>query len=1369
MEVARKVISESSAEEKRALLTRLLEKKARTPKRALLSLAQERLWFLHQLTPGNVAYNMFTAVRLKGDFDVTALEKSFNEIIRRHEILRTSFSSIDGAPAQIIEPAVTLTLPLVDLSHLPEAQREAEVQSLAAEEAHRPFVLTEAPLLRASVLRLGDRDHVVLVNMDHIVSDGWSLSIFTRELSILYEAFRTGQASPLPELPLQYSDFAQWQRQWLSGEQLESRLSYWKDKLEGIPPLLELPTDYPRPLMQSFRGVSRGFRISRDLWAALKDLNRREAVTMFMTLLAAFQTLLYRYTAQDDIIIGTPMAGRERLETQSLIGFFLNTLVIRARFTDGLTFREVLRQTRESVLEAHENQDLPFEKLVEALRPERSLSYEPIVQVAFVFVVTSEVQGGEKAAELKVEGLSTRNDTTKYDLTLYIQQTADDEYLLDIQYSSDLFDDATINRMFRHYEVILREIVRNAEQPVSKLPLLLDSEREQLLTEWNDTRKVYPSDQCLHELFQQQAARIPNAPALICGSEQLTYEELNARANRLAHKLRALGVGPESVVGVLLERSTSLIVALLGVLKSGASYVPLDPAYPSERLRFMLEDAGATVLLTQHNLRDKLSPHDARVVCLDIEWEDIAAESDENPVRQTAPANLAYVIYTSGSTGKPKGAAIEHHSAVTMVQWARDFFTEEQLSGVLASTSVCFDLSVFEIFVPLTSGGKVILAPNALELPNLEAAGEVTLINTVPSAMAELVHMDGVPDSVQVVNLAGEPLQKVLVERIYELNTVDQVVNLYGPSEDTTYSTWARIEKGDSRAPTIGRPIANTQVYVLDAQQQPVPLGAAGELYLSGDGVARGYLNRPELTAEKFVPNPFASEPGTRMYRTGDLVRYLADGRLEFTGRCDQQVKIRGFRIEPGEVEALLAQQAGVNMTAVMVHTQANGDKRLVAYVTAMPGRELSAEDLRRGLKEQLPEYMVPSTFVMLEQMPLTPNGKINRRALPAPNDDADRAASYVAPRNALESQLVRIWEDLLPKRPIGVTESFFKLGGHSLLAVRLMVRIKKEFGQDLPVSTLFAGETVERLARIVSEQSNAWRWASLVPIQPQGLKPAFYCVHALGGNVNTYYLLARYLGDDQPFYGLQAPPLHDVTEEDSNIELMAARYVKAIREVQPVGPYRVGGFSFGCFVAYEMARQFRELGEEVALLALFDAYSPVYLSKVPEIRDTADLLRSLAWVTSRERGKRLLLSLDTLRQLNFDEQLDYFLEKMREEDLAPPEVDHELLRRFLQGSAARQRAARNYVPQKYPGSITIFKCEERDPLWVERLSAVGLPPDDHTLGWGELSTEPATVIEVPGHHDVMCNEPFVQTLAQKLAACLAASVEQKSLARASE
>ncbi|MDQ3173551.1 MAG: amino acid adenylation domain-containing protein, partial [Acidobacteriota bacterium] len=816
-----------------------------------LSFAQQRLWFLNQLEPDSPFYNVPAALRLSGPLNVAALEQSINEIIRRHESLRTTYAAVDGTPVQIIAPNLTLRLPIIDLKHLPESRREAETLRLVTEKARLPFDLAHGPLIRATLLRLDEAEHVLLSTIHHIAADGWSTGVFSRELGVLYETFSQSKSSPLQELPIQYADYAVWQRQWLRDEVLEKQLSYWKEKLAGAPAVLELPTDRPHPFVQSYRGAKQRLNLSKNVTEGIKRLSQREGTTLFMTLLATFQMLLMRYTSQDDIVVGTPIAGRSQAETENLIGFFVNTLALRTDLSGDPSFKELLARVKEVTLGAYTHQDVPFEKLVEELQPERTLSRTPLFQVMFglqnIPGQASELSG------LRLTGLPLDIGKSQFDLSLFTFEGAEGLSCV-LEYSTDLFDASTMIRMLGHFERLLEGIAADPEQRLSKLPLLSEAERHQLLVEWNDTATEYPKNKTIHELFEAQVEQRPDAVAVVFEDQQLTYCELNQRANQVAHYLRARDVKPEVRVGVLMERSAEMVVGILGILKAGGAYVPLDPAYPQERLQFMLEDAQVPMLVTQERLVESLPQHAAEVVCVDRDWEVIAQESAENPASRTSAENLAYVIYTSGSTGRPKGVAIEHHSTVTLLHWARDIYSPEQLAGVLAATSICFDLSVFELFVPLSCGGTIILAENALQLPTLPAAEQVTLINTVPSAIAELVRIGGVPASVRTVNLAGEPLQTQLVQQIYRQDTIRQVFDLYGPSEDTTYSTFT-LRSATGRA-TIGRPIASTEIYILDGGMNPVPVGVPGELYIGGDGLARGYLNRPDLTAEKFIRHP---------------------------------------------------------------------------------------------------------------------------------------------------------------------------------------------------------------------------------------------------------------------------------------------------------------------------------------------------------------------------------------------------------------------------------------------------------------------------------------------------------------------------------
>ena len=1051
------------------------------PRNAELSLSfgQERLWFLNELEPNNPAYHIPIVLSLTGPLHVTALEQSINDILRRHEVLRTTFQTVNGQPVQFVNTHRSTTLPVVDLRELPETEQGAKVLKLTLEEANRPFNLARGPLFRSTLLRLGEEESRLLVTVHHIVFDGWSVGIFFRELSALYEAFCTGSTALLPDLLIQYSDFARWQLQRLQGKIIDQQLAYWKQQLRGGSPLLELPTDRPRPTVQSYRGARRFLTLSRSLTAAIKALGETEGTTLFMTLLAAFQSLLHRYSGQDDISVGSPIANRNQVETEALIGLFINTIVLRTELSGDPTFLELLRRVRETALGAYMNQDLPFEKLVSELRPERHLNHSPLFQVMFVLQNTPSKP--PELRDLTVQRLGIDRGTALYELTLELRESPDGLSGF-IEYDTDLFDADTIDRMAGHFQTLLEGIAANPKQRLSDLPILTDAERQQLIGEWNDTKRDYPKEVCIHELFEAQVERSPDAVAVVFDDKHLTYRELNQRANQLAHYLRKLGVGPEVLVGICVERSLEMIVGIFGVLKAGGAYVPLDPEYPKERLAFILEDTRAPVLLTQQRLLEMLPEHAAKLVRLDTDWEVIAAQSEEIPVGGVTANNLAYVIYTSGSTGKPKGVAIAHQSTVALLHWAKTIFAAEALGGVLASTSICFDLSVFELFVPLSSGGKVILAEDVLRLSTLLAAKEVTLINTVPSAMEELLRMGAVPASVRTVNLAGEPLRTPLVKQIYEQMKADRVFDLYGPSEDTTYSTFALRAAGGPA--TIGRPIANKQIYLLDSHLQPVPVGISGELHIGGDGLARGYVNRPDLTAEKFIPDPFSDESGACLYKTGDMARYLPDGNIEFLGRIDHQVKIRGFRIELGEIEAVLAGHPALQGAVVLVREDEPGDpsaslpsglsltvedktgKRLVAYVVANQNVVPSTSELRRFLKSKLPDYMLPSAFVFLDTLPLTPNGKFDRRALPAPDQiRPELDESFTAPHTPVEKTLAKIWAEVLKLEKVGVHDIFFDLGGHSLLATQVISRAREAFHLELSLRSLFESPTVAGLA----------------------------------------------------------------------------------------------------------------------------------------------------------------------------------------------------------------------------------------------------------------------------------------------------------------
>jgi amino acid adenylation domain-containing protein len=1043
-----------------------------------LSFAQQRLWFLDQLAPGSAAYNVSSAIRLEGRLDVSALARSLSEIVRRHESLRTAFAVVGGQPVQVVAPDARLDLKVISLEELPAAAREAAARELAHDDALRPFDLSRGSLVRATLARLGDDSHLALFTLHHIISDGWSFGVLVRELAALYQSFAAGEPSPLAELPVQYADYAVWQRARLQGDELERLLTYWRAQLAGVP-ILELPTDNPRPATQGFRGKTQTFTLPRELRESLTDLGRSEGATLFMTLLAAFQTLLARYSGQEDVAVGTPIAGRQRLETENLIGFFVNTLVLRSDLSGDPSFRELLRRVREVTLGAYAHQDLPFERLVEELQPDRSMSRAPLFQV--LFALQNAPSSSLVLPGLRLTSLPPDAATAKFDLTLIMHET-ESGLAGSLNYDADLFDDATAARLITHFERLLRGVAAEPDRSLSELSLLSPSERRQLLVEWNDTRSDYPRESGLHELFEAQAAERPDAVAIVHAAGQMTYGELNARANRLAHRLIKLGVGPEVVVGICAERGPELIVGLLGILKAGGAYLPLDPAHPRERLSFMLKETRARLLLTQQRLRAALPADGPPVISLDADRPAVARERADNPGVRVRADNLAYVTYTSGSTGRPKGVAVTQRGVARLVKRS-DYAAFGPEEVFLQFAPVAFDASTFEVWGSLLNGARLVLMPpgtrTLAELgQTLRAQGVTTLWLT--AGLFHLMTDEHAEDlrGVRQLLAGGDVLSPAHVQKF--LRAADPgstLVNGYGPTENTTFTCCHPMRAGaqfDQTVP-IGRPVAQTQVYVLDADLQPVPVGVVGELYAGGDGLARGYVNRPQLTAERFIPHPFGAEPGQRLYRTGDMARHLPDGALEFLGRRDGQVKVRGFRIEPGEVEAALRDCGGVREAVVVARAGEGGESYLAAYLLAEPQVAANVAGLRLILKERLPDYMIPASFVFLEEFPLTPRGKVDRRALPEPSRAKSEGAQS-APLDPVEEILAGIWAEVLRLEVVGREANFFELGGHSLLATQLISRARAAFGVELPLGRLFEEPTVAGLARVVRGEMAAGR-----------------------------------------------------------------------------------------------------------------------------------------------------------------------------------------------------------------------------------------------------------------------------------------------------
>ncbi len=1301
-----------------------------------LSLAQQRLWFLDQLDPGTSAYTLAVRRPFHGALDVTALTNALTELVRRHESLRTTFWSQDGEPVQRIGDPGPVTLRIVDLEPAPAAEHHAVMERVAREEAQRPFDLARGPLFRPVLLKFEPGEHQLLVSIHHIVADGWSLGILIRELDGLYDAFAAGRPSPLAELPLQYADFALWQRRRLTGEFLEAQRRYWHGRLSARPPSLQLQTDHPRSVRAASAGASHDFWLPGPLAAGLRELSRREGTTLFMTLLATLTVLLARHSGHEDIVVGTPVANRSHVELEPIIGFFANTLVLRADLSGDPSFRELLAQVRETCLGAYAHQDMPFEKLVEELQPERTPGQNPLFQVSLVW------QDAAPDADFAFVTVAS-----PFDLTLFIRERSDGTLSATVQYRRDLFEPETIARLVGHYRTLLESVVAAPDRRVSALPFLDAVEEQRLLIEWNSTASPYPHDRSVHSLFEDQVEATPDAVALVFEGASLTYRELDHRANRLAHHLRGLGVSGERPVGVWMERSVEMIVALLGILKAGGAYVPLDLLSPPERLRFMLRDAKIDILLTQERLRARLPAPGVQTLCLDGDEGTMAGSPDLQLPGFVSGGGLAYVMYTSGSTGEPKGVAVTHRGIVRLVK-ETDYARLGPGEVLLQFAPLSFDASTFEIWGALLNGGRLAIAPpGALSVEELGAVLERLGVTTL-WLTAGLFH--------EVVDLRLEilrPLRQLLaggdvvsaphVARAVSALPGLRVINGYGPTEGTTFTCCHPVTSAPppGRPLPIGRPIANTRVYVLDRHRRPVPIGAPGELWIAGDGLARGYVDRPALTAERFIVHRVSETLEERLYRSGDLVRWRVDGTLEFLGRLDDQVKVHGYRVELGEIDAALVRHHRVQDAAVVARPAPRGERRLVAYLVGEG--PLDPRDLREFLRGKLPEFMIPAVFVGLDRLPLTANGKVDRRALPEPEDTGSVHVS-AEPRDELERQLVRIWEEVLMVSPVGTRESFFDLGGHSLLAVRLFARLRDQLRVTLPLATLFQAPTIDGLAALIRQGPLPAWGRSLVTIQPAGSRRPLFAVPGVGGNVLGYSDLARLLPPDQPFYGLQSRGLDGSEEPLTRIEDIASAFLGEVRAVQPRGPYYLVGACMGGVVAYEMAQQLRAAGQEIGLVALLETWPPV-MTAGGWFRPGARARALLLLVAGRLR-----LYLQTLARLRGRRQLRFLRERLRmlvqivtQRDLWRGDRSEFSVRVVTQ---ANLLALQQYTPRVYPGRVVLFRAEGRQVA----------ADDDPRLAWRQLSTGGLEIYTVPGDDSgLMLAEPHVRVVAEQLNACI--------------
>lgn len=1255
---------------KRALLAQRLQKarqkehKPQTISRradgepALLSFAQRRLWFLTQWEPDNPAYNMRSVLRLSGELDAAALQQAFNEIIRRHQVLQMVYPTIDEAgdeePVQRPQPQPLLPLPIIDLSGCLPEEQGAKQHRLAHEEVHRPFNLAQDLPIRTTLLRLSDHEHVLLLTVHHIASDEWSWHILLEELMAFYQAFHEGEAPHLSELPLQYTDFAFWQRNWLQGDVLEKQLTYWKKQLAGIPAVLELPTDRPHPPIRSHQGANHTFHLPLELSQGVQKLAQQTGVTPFMVLLATLQVLLHRYTGQDDIVIGSPIAGRNRSEIERLIGFFINTLVLRGDLSGNPSVHELLQRGRETTLAAYEHQDIPFEKLVEELQPERSLSHTPLFQVLFNY--HNAPHTSLELPDLQVERIPVESKTAKFDLSLAVTET-EQGIRVTFNYNVDIFNADTIQRMAAHFETVLTGMVANPAQRIADLPLLTLTEQAQLQT-WNDTTVVYPPIACVHELFERQVIQNPQAAAATFEGMTYTYQELNQRANQLARHLQTLGVGPDVRVGLFIERSLDILVAMLGTLKAGGAYVPLDPIYPPDRIRFMLEDVQAPVLLTQaHLLSDLPDLGDIHLLCLDRDWETVAVHDGGNLPVTVDPANLMYLLFTSGSTGQPKGVAVEHRNFLNYIQGLlQRLDLPSGLNYALVSTFAA-DLGSTNVFGALCSGGRVhiISYERAADPPALAdyfRQNRIDVMKLVPSHFEALQAFCGpeafVPHHTLI--LAGEACPWPTMAQIRAVRPQCQLHNHYGPTETVVsalnYAVPDILPSDEGVAVPLGRPFGNVRGYVLDKGMRPLPIGIPGELYLGGPGVTRGYLNRPSRTAMSFIPDPFTAEPGARLYRTGDRVCFLPDGNIEFLGRIDHQVKIRGYRVELGEIEALIAAYPAVQDTIVILREDKPGDKRLVAYVVLQSGHNEADvfNPLRDGLREQLPGYMVPTAFVALDKLPLNANGKIERRALPPPEySRSGSEAQMVAPRNQHEAEIAAIWADVLELEQVGIDDNFFDLGGESFKAIRVVRKI----GATVSVMDLFKYPTIRELADYLAQGQpghGGLLHELTKPIPPHQKEISLVCIPFGGGNAVVFQPLAKALPAGYSLYAVQIPG-HDYACQDEPLQPMreVARQCaeEIIRDIS--GPIALYGHCVGGALAVEIARRLEEAGVQLEGVFMGGTF--------PAPRLPGKLFEWLAWGRRRRSNRATFTFLRALG--GFTEGLDpaeqtFMLEVMR-------------------------------------------------------------------------------------------------------------------------
>jgi amino acid adenylation domain-containing protein len=1273
-----------------------------------LSYAQELLWLLSQVFDDGVAYNAPSAFQLEGPLDLGLLERAFTGLVLRHEILRTTYTVIDGVPMQVIAPTAPVELNVVDIRSWPADTRDAEAQRILKEQSRSAFDLVHGPVLRATVIRLTDNEHILMLVLHHVATDGWSRGVLYRDLTALYEAYANDLPSPLAPLSIQYADYAVWQRRWLDGGVADAQLDYWKRKLTRAPSRLDLPADYPRPPVRSYLGEQVSMMLDMQTREGLRQVARQNDATLFVALLAVFATVLQRYAGQDDIVIGTPFAGRNRTELESMVGYFINPLALRIDLSGDPSFGELLVRARNTVLEGFAHADVPYETVVRATNPERDLSQTPVFQAMIVLHNPAWQTQRPKFEPIGIRSTEITHEKgwSKFDVLVGMSERSTGLNTT-WEYSTELFRRSTLQRMMEHFRTLAASAAVGSNRRLSRLSMLSDAERSKLLVSWNARAEPLATGESVKDLIESQMARTPAKTAVVFGEQRLTFDELNRRANRVAALLARNGVGPGTLVGVLMEKSLDLVPAVLGVIKAGGAYIPLDPMYPPDRIEFMLSDAEPIVLLTHEKHRETLPEYPGTVLTLDAPGA-LDGLAEENPPSTASGDDLAYVIYTSGSTGVPKGAMIANRSLVSAFFAYERAYRLRELTAHLQMASFSFDVFTGDLIRSLAAGAKLVLCtievvvdpPRLYELMRAEQIDAAEFVPATASLLFEHLESEGLTlDFMRLVVVSSEAWRNekyAFFKRLCGPNT--RLINSYGLTEATIDSTWFEpavdAELIPGRFVPIGHPLDNTRVYILDAQLEPQPIGVPGELCVGGVAVARGYLKRPELNAEKFIPDPFCDDPGGLLYRTGDRARWLADGTIDFLGRTDRQLKIRGFRIEPGEIEAALERHPGVRAAAVTDREDESGSARLVAYLTPVDNDDPPAfDDLRALVAERLPAYMIPAAWVLLDLLPLTPNGKVDLDALPDPEFDRSASADeFVAPRTSIERSLAAVWSEVLGVERIGVNDNFFELGGHSLLAVRLFAQIERAIGVRLPLASLFQSATIAELAEMIDRDAGDEReWPSIMELCSGNRDTPFFLVGWVDGELLGYHHLARHWSG-RPLYGLLAPGVDGRSLPRDTIEGIASYYVEEIRRFQPEGPYYIGGFCFSGIVAYEMGRQLVAQGQELGMLALIDSYwhgsrrmtrSAIEKEKWTAFRDT-DIQGRITWLRHRALGFKNRIRTEMYFRSGYL-ALDV-LARVRRRELPS--------RRWDLVTVAGSRAARRYVPTPSDVRIDFFRAQ---------------------------------------------------------------------------